>query len=173
MKNKKAEQNWWSALSNWLVKYQGRADYLFVYDGKHGKLDRCFDRNVSLHSVDEATVSRLYQAAAEGRLGLLRPKDLKPQLLTTDPAKMFSSGKEVYLAPEKTQQQEQPRQPEASEEKKTERTDATLDDWKVDRAAADPAVAERLRAAEEGYRQAVYAAMPKPATPPPTTSTSQ
>ena len=97
MKNKKAEQNWWSALSDWLVKYQGRADYLFIYDGKHGRLDRCFERSTSLQNVDEATVSKLYQAAAEGRLGLLRPKDLKPQLLTTDPAKMFSSGKEVYV----------------------------------------------------------------------------
>ena len=97
MKNNGAEMNWWSALSSWLVKYQGRADYLFIYDGKRGQLDRCFERNVSLSSVDEATISRVYQAASEGRLGLLRPKDLKPQLLTADPEKMFSSGKEVYV----------------------------------------------------------------------------
>ena len=97
MKKRQAELNWWAELSGWLERHQGRADYLFVYDGKQGKLDRCFDRNVMLRNVDAATVSRLYQAAAEGRLGLLRPKDMKPQLLTTDPAKMFSSGKEVYV----------------------------------------------------------------------------
>ena len=75
MKNNSTEMKWWSSLSNWMVKHQGRADYLFIYDTKKGRLNRCFDRDTSLNNVDEPTIHRLYQAAVEGRLGRLRPKD--------------------------------------------------------------------------------------------------
>ena len=105
MKNKVAEQKWWSALSGWMARYQGRADFLFVYDRKQGRLDRCFDKNVALSSVDAETISKLYQAAAEGRLGLLRPNDLKPQLLTTNPEKLFATGKEAAVAAVATEQE--------------------------------------------------------------------
>ena len=175
MKKNGAEMNWWSALSSWLVKYQGRADYLFIYDGKRGQLDRCFERNVSLSSVDEATISRLYQAAAEGRLGLLRPKDLKPQLLTADPEKMFSSGKEVYVEqnrmpaePERepVTQQESVSREESAGDKGEPEAEQNLDVRNLERAVADPAVAERLRAAEELYRKVVYAPRePMPTAP--------
>ena len=64
MKKVEVQQKWWSALSSWLEKHQGRADFLFVYDRKQGRLDRCFDRNVALGNVDAETVDKLYQAAA-------------------------------------------------------------------------------------------------------------
>jgi hypothetical protein len=143
-------------------------------------LDRCFERNVSLSSVDEATISRLYQAAAEGRLGLLRPKDLKPQLLTADPEKMFSSGKEVYVEqnrmpaePERepVPQQEPVSRQESAGDKGEPEAEQNLDVRNLERAAADPAVAERLRAAEELYRKVVYAPR-EPMPPAPTGVTS-
>lgn len=134
MENNSTEKKWWSSLSSWMVKHQGRADYLFIYDTKKGRLNRCFDRDTSLNNVDEPTIHRLYQAAVEGRLGMLRPKDLKPQLLTTDIEKMFSSGKELHVEPENK-----------------------LDSVKLRRSAMDPAIAERLNAAEELYRTVVYA----------------
>ena len=82
MKNQ--ETKWWTALKGWMDSDQGRSDYLFVYDPRQGRLERCFERNTPLEQVDEDTVHMLYQAAEEGRLGLLRPEDLKPQLLTAD-----------------------------------------------------------------------------------------
>lgn len=85
MKHQEAQQQWWTALKGWMDSDQGRADYLFVYDPKLGRLERCFEKDAPTEQVDEATVSMLYQAAEEGRLGLLRPEDLKPQLITADP----------------------------------------------------------------------------------------
>lgn len=159
---------WWSALSSWMVKYQSRADHLFIYDGKRGQLDRCFDRNISLHSVDEATIGRLYQAAAEGRLGLLNPKDLKPLRLTTDPEKIFSSGK-VTRAEQDRAPATPARKVPAEEGEKTAMVQK-LDVRNLDHAAADPAVSERLREAETLYRNVVYAprkaASPAPADVP-------
>ena len=93
---KQEEQKWWTALSGWMEQ-QGGAELLFVYDKTQKRLERCFGRNTELKSVDAETVGALYQAAAEGRLGLLRPDGLKPQLLTTDPAEMFASGKEAAV----------------------------------------------------------------------------
>ena len=144
MKNNSTEMKWWSSLSSWMVTHQGRADYLFIYDAKKGQLNRCFDRDTSLSNVDEPTIHRLYQAAVEGRLGMLRPKDLKPQLLTADIEKMFSSGKELCVEPENK-----------------------LDLAKLQRSAMDPAIAERLNAAEALYRTVVHA----PKTPDTSTKT--
>ena len=166
MKNKVAEQKWWSALSGWMARYQGRADFLFVYDRKQGRLDRCFDKNVALSSVDAETISKLYQAAAEGRLGLLRPNDLKPQLLTTNPEKLFATGKEAAVAAVATEQESA--LPEQEENAETEKeAEPGLDARKMERAAADPDVAGRMREAEAHYRQVVYAP-PKGGKPAPT-----
>lgn len=166
MKNKGAEQKWWSALSGWLERYQGRADFLFVYDRKQGRLDRCFDKNVTLSAVDAETISKLYQAAAEGRLGLLRPNDLKPQLLTTNPEKLFATGKESAAAAVATEQESELLEQEESAETEKE-AELGLDVRKMERAAADPDVAGRMREAEAHYRQVVYAP-PKEGKPAPT-----
>ena len=165
MKNKGAEQKWWSALSGWLERYQGRADFLFVYDRKQGRLDRCFDKNVTLSAVDAETISKLYQAAAEGRLGLLRPNDLKPQLLTTNPEKLFATGKESAAAAVATEQESELLEQEESAETEKE-AELGLDVRKMERAAADPDVAGRMREAEAHYRQVVYAP-PKEGKPAP------
>lgn len=178
VKRHEAERKWWTALSGWLERHQGRADFLFVYDKKQGRLDRCFDRNVTLGTVDAETISKLYQAAAEGRLGLLRPHDLKPQLLTTDPEKMFSPEKEPSAAAEKgSASAEQPsaemkeegepsKQAESAEIGEASETAPALDSRKLERTAADPAMAERMREAEAQYRQVVYAP-PKAENPAP------
>ena len=92
MGKQEVAQKWWEALSGRLEE-QGGAEFLFVHNKEQGKLERCFDRNIGLKNVDAETVDKLYQAATEGRLGLLRPDDMKPQLLTADPEKMFASGK--------------------------------------------------------------------------------
>ena len=135
MKNKGAEQKWWSALSGWLERYQGRADFLFVYDRKQGRLDRCFDKNVTLSAVDAETISKLYQAAAEGRLGRLRPNELKPQLLTTNPEKLFATGKESAAAAVATEQESELLEQEESAETEKE-AELGLDVRKMERAAA-------------------------------------
>ena len=163
MKKAEVQQKWWSALSSWLEKHQGRGDFLFVYDRKQGRLDRCFDRNVALGNVDAETIDKLYQAAAEGRLGLLRPNDLKPHRLTTNPEKIVAPEKESLTAekePEKAGQEpveaeQQEMKPKAADAEPA--SEPGLDIRKVERAAAEPALADQMRKAEMQYRQVVYA----------------
>lgn len=84
MSDQNKEQQWWTALCGWVERQQGGADCLFVYDRQQGRLERCFGRSVTLREVDDDTVRELYQAASEGRFGLLRPNEGTPQLLTED-----------------------------------------------------------------------------------------
>jgi hypothetical protein len=172
VKKAEVQQKWWSALSSWLEKHQGRADFLFVYDRKQGRLDRCFDRNVALGNVDAETIDKLYQAAAEGRLGLLRPNDLKPHRLTTNLEKVVAPEKESLTAEKEPEKEGQEPVEAEQQEMKPKAADAEpasepgLDIRKVERAAAEPAMTERMRKAEVQYRQVVYAPK-KPEAPAP------
>ena len=62
MKHQEAQQQWWTALKGWMDSDQGRADYLFVYDPKLGRLERCFEKDAPTEQVDEASIRRRKRA---------------------------------------------------------------------------------------------------------------
>lgn len=76
---------WWETLKTQMGSGEKGAGFLYVYDPENKSLSPRFPARADFKDIPSKAIAETYEAAREGRLAALRPDDLSPHIVTTDP----------------------------------------------------------------------------------------